>query len=177
MRLTRQFPACCPDLAGLTEIPKSPSFPIYISPCLKNTGVGLSYCGMKRYLIPTIVCIALSALVFCLMFFLRDNADAYAKASDGFFVAGACILAYFLMTLVVRSGTFDVFGYSFQRFFEAYRHKGMEKRYEDAGDYHVQKVEKRRTNKLVWVPYLVVGLIDIALAIGFLIAFQSQIAA
>lgn len=132
---------------------------------------------MKRFVIPTIVCIALSAVVFCLMFFLRENVDNFAKASDGFFVAGACILGYFLLKLVVRAGTFDVFGYSFQRFFEAYRHKGMEKRYEDAGDYHVQKVEKRRASKLVWVPYLAVGLVDLALAIGFMIAFQAQIGA
>lgn len=126
--------------------------------------------SMKRNLIPLIVGLALNIAVFFPMFFARVG-NAYAKCSDAFFVCGAVIFGYFALSLIVRAGTFDVFNYSFYRLFESFRHQGMEKRYHDAGDYKIYKMEQRRKRKVVWIPYVVLFGLDMVLAVSFLIAF------
>ena len=125
---------------------------------------------MKRNLIPLIVGVALNLIVFFPMFFAREG-NVYSKCSDAFFLSGALMIGYFLMVVVVRAGTFDVFNYSFYRLFESFRHQGMDKRYHDAGDYKIHKMEQRRQKKLVWIPYVAVFALDMVLAIAMLIAF------
>ena len=127
----------------------------------------------KSFWIAFGICAGLSVLVFFLMLFLRSG-NIYSRLSDAFFVGGTIVLGFLGLRAVGRSGTFDLLSYASYRFFEAYRHQGMDKRFEDAGDYKEYKVAQRAKNKFIWLPYLLLGLVEFALGLVFMIVFLSN---
>ena len=91
---------------------------------------------------------------------------AYDILSNACFAGGAALLGFPALLWVARTGTFDVFSYSFYRLAESFRKSG-EKRYDTAADYHFEKMERRARNKPVLWPYFALGLLALALAIVF----------
>jgi hypothetical protein len=74
-----------------------------------------------------IITIVISAVITILVLFNRDFlsrtqfTDQAAALSDGFFVAGACILSAAALAFVSDGGFFDIFGYSFHCFRKVFR--------------------------------------------------------
>ena len=91
---------------------------------------------------------------------------AYDILSNGCFAGGAVLLGFPALLWVGRTGTFDVFSYSFYRLAESFRKSG-EKRYQTAADYHLEKMERRSRNKPALWPYFALGAIALVLAIVF----------
>lgn len=71
-------------------------------------------------------------------------------------IAGVVVTALFLMTLLIRTGVFDVLNYGFYRLGESFR-RVDKKRWDSAYDYKEDKKSARGRNKPIWFPYLIFG--------------------
>ncbi len=157
-------------LVGIFDISILPRFPLVIDLSPISSSIRLV---KKSFWIAFGITTGFSLLAFFLMLFLRAG-NIYSRLSDAFFVGGTIVLAFLGFRVIGRSGTFDLLGYASYRFFEAYRHQGMDKRFEDAGDYHEYKLEQRAKNKFVWLPYFIIGLTEFALGVVFMIVFLTN---
>lgn len=82
-------------------------------------------------------------------------------------VPGALYLGGLILVFVARQGFFDIFAYQFVNLASSFR-KGAPKKYEDAYAYKVAKEEKRRNGDFIWLPFALVGLLFLVLAIIFI---------
>lgn len=115
----------------------------------------------KRKIITWTVLSLLSALSILLCYFL-----GHWNLSDCFLVPGVGYLALAGMIFVSRRGVFDIFNYQFRNFVDSFR-KGSPKRYENAGDYKIEKKRYRDGNPFDYLPYLLLGSIYLILCIVF----------
>jgi len=91
---------------------------------------------------------------------------AHMNLSDCFLIPGAVYLGAAGLVFVHRAGTFDTFEYQFQNFLRSFQ-KDYRKSYETANEYHLAMKEKRKSHSFPYVPYLVLGGINLALALVF----------
>lgn len=87
-------------------------------------------------------------------------------ASDCCAVIGVIYLAGLGLMFVGRQGTFDIFGYQFSNLIYSFK-KNSPKKYRDVMHYKEVKQEYRMTHKLIWLPFLAVGVVLIVLAVIF----------
>lgn len=113
----------------------------------------------------SIIAVVLGAGVFCLVFFLRGMMN-YIGLSDAFLSSGAVLLGIAGLAFIGRMGTFDVLGYGMKRLVEQFTHN-KDERYENAGDYSIAKKKKRQNKPFSYWVYLVLGGIELVLAIVF----------
>ncbi len=79
---------------------------------------------------------------------------------DAFSIAGAVTFLIGCLSLVTFLGGFDTFGYGFSSM-----RRGANRKYEDLYDYQTKKRELRKTKKWTFVPYMVVGIIFLLVAL------------
>lgn len=96
---------------------------------------------------------------FILMYFLTDW-----RLTNIFLVPGALYLGYLGLRFVTRMGTFDLFAYQFVNWTSSWR-KGSPKKYQDAYEYKNHMSEQRSEHKMIFLPWLVIGLICMILCI------------
>ena len=123
----------------------------------------------KKVILGLSLTFAACLTVFCLVFFLRPPYD-FRSASDSFFISSAVGLAATGMVFVVRSGTFDVLNYGMYRLFESFR-LDRKKKWDNAGDYKIDRQRKRQLSKAVFWPSLAVAGLFLLLAFLFLLLF------
>lgn len=114
----------------------------------------------KKVLIHFIVAVSISVTFTLLMYFLTD----FGLSNTSIIVA-VSYLGYVGLYLVTRAGVFDIFRFQFIQWISSFRPK---KRlpYEDAYSYKEKLAEKRSTSKHVFLPWLIVGLVYLILAIS-----------
>lgn len=111
-----------------------------------------------RYVIALVVCGALSAA------FIISKGNYLMSYIDGFSAAGAVSILFGALVLVTNLGAFDMFSYSF-----AIMRKANREFYKDLYQYSQIKKEKRSKHFFTFVPYMVVGLLFIIIALIMLI--------
>lgn len=84
--------------------------------------------------------------------------------SECFLVPGILYLAICALVMINRSGMFDIFNYQFINLMSSFR-PGSPKKYKTAGDYSLMVKEKRHHNKFYYLPFIVYGVLYLALAI------------
>jgi hypothetical protein len=115
----------------------------------------------KKTIIAWILAVCLPLPVILPLYFCSDFG-----LSNACLVPGVVYLGLLGMAVVIRGGVFDVFNYQFMNFIYSWR-KGSPHRYEDAYGYQTMMKERRRQDKLIWLPWTVVGTILLTLAIVF----------
>lgn len=85
--------------------------------------------------------------------------------ANGFFIAGALLIGVGLLSICNNLGTFDIFGYSGKYVINRIRNVNVE----DFPEYTENKKEKRKKIRFEFVPYIVVGLFSLIVAIILLI--------
>lgn len=116
---------------------------------------------MKKSIACWIIAV-LAVLIYSLpMYFLTDW-----NLSNIFAIPGVLYLGYVGLRAVTRCGIFDVFAYQFANWLSSWK-RGIPKKYEDAYQYKVEISEKRHDNKMVWLPWVVVGSLCLTLCIIF----------
>jgi hypothetical protein len=115
---------------------------------------------------------ALFLLCFLLVLCLRAD-YSYQGLSDAFFFAGVIEIAFLAMIYIERFGAFDAMHYGLYRLFESFRPGPMRKRWDTFGDYASERRSKREVNRPLVLPYFIFGIVSLAFALGFLLAFQA----
>ena len=120
-----------------------------------------------------IIALSLSAIVFCLVFFLPGR-YGYDGLSDAFFVTGAMMVGAAGLLAVGRAGIFDVLAYGMKRLVEQFTKKD-DPEYKTAGDYSLAKQKKRKSLKFPYYIYLGLGAIFLIFGIVFLLLWNNSI--
>lgn len=102
----------------------------------------------KRYIIGVII-----AIVLAVIFLIIRGFQYRINYVDAFSVAGAVVLFIGLFQLASFYGAFEIFGYSASSF------RGKERRYKDYYEYQKAKELKRSQSELVYIPFIVVGVV------------------
>lgn len=126
----------------------------------------------KNLWISWIIAIVMFLLCFLLVLCLRRD-YSYQGYSDAFFFSGVVEIAFLVLTYVERFGTFDAIHYGLYRLFESFRPGPMGKRWDTFNDYSNERKIKRKSNRVLVWPYLVLGLMSLVFALGFLFASQG----
>ena len=126
---------------------------------------------LRKVLIGLISTLALGCILFCLIFFLRQP-YSFRSASDAFFISSASCFALTGMAFLIRTGTFDVLNYGMYRLVESFR-LDRKKRWDNAGDYKMDRAEKRQLSKAVYWPRLAASSFFLLLAILFLAIYYG----
>ena len=84
---------------------------------------------------------------------------------DAFTLSGAAVFLIGLLQLVAYFGAFDTFGYGFSSF-------SGNRKYDSLYEYSSRKWEKRSRGELVFMPYIVVGVLVVL--VGFVIRLLSD---
>lgn len=110
-----------------------------------------------RYIAAAVLCAAIITIML-----VTRGADLRLHFYDAFTTAGVITMLFGLLLLVWYFGTFDIFGFSFSAMLHT-----TERRYKTLYDYTEAKKEKRQSGKLLFMPYITVG--ALVLAIGLII--------
>jgi hypothetical protein len=125
----------------------------------------------KRLLIHFAIALALAIAIFCLVFFLRGY-YTLSGASDACFAAGAGLALVPFLILIYRTGLFDIANYGFLTWLNSFK-ANSPKPYESAGAYSEKKKYLRsQSHPLLW-PYIVIGVLSLALALIFLLVWLN----
>lgn len=109
----------------------------------------------KRIITTWIIATVISLAMSLSLFFTRPIYN-WAALSDATFIPSALLLGTAVLTIIGRTGVFDLVGYSFTAIGQRFRPREMRK-YEDAYDYKVQADEKRAKSGGYILPFLVWG--------------------
>ena len=126
---------------------------------------------LKKVLIGFISMFLAGCALFCLIFFLRQP-YTIRSASDAFFISSASCFALTGMAFVIRSGTFDVLNYGMYRLVESFR-LDRKKRWDNAGDYKIDRAKKRQLSKAIYWPRLAASGFFLLMAILFLALYYG----
>lgn len=127
----------------------------------------------KNKLILWIVVFAISLGGF-LLIYLSSSSKDYRALSNGAFFSFALIFGVMSITLLARFGTFDTISYVGVRFFESMK-KEEKRSFDSAYDYHEFKNQKRKSNKIDYLPYIVFSIILLSLTIIFDLLAKTNI--
>jgi len=94
------------------------------------------------------------ALFFGIFFGLGDGTLRWWINS--LFISGFSVLLVLGQVFIHRTGTFDILIFGFYRLFESWRNP-VEKKYDNATDYHLVMDAKRQKNKPYFLPFLVLA--------------------
>ncbi len=101
-------------------------------------------------------------LVLTIIYLINNGFSYYINYVNGISIAGLVILFLSLLSLVTSFGAFDFFNYSFVKVFNRTKYKHMNDFLEDKRIY-------REKNKFGFVPYVIVGLLYIIVALIMMI--------
>lgn len=116
---------------------------------------------LKRHLIEWGIATILLVVYFLLMYFLTNWI-----LSNIFIIPSVLYLSYTGLRWISRCGVFDVFTYQFSSWVSSFR-KEMNKKYESAYDYKEHMKEEREKEGVVFLPWLILGIISLILCIVF----------
>ena len=112
------------------------------------------------------------AIFFLCYFFTNER--TYSTISTGFFVPGAVLLAVGVFSLINHLGGWDFVSYASLTTAQFLR-KNPEKPFEDLVAYKEYKNEKREFEGPIYLPYLIFGVIFIALAVIFYLLYRKSL--
>ena len=101
-----------------------------------------------RYIVGVIL-----ALIIGFLCLLSKGFEYRISYVDAFSVSGAIVFFLGLLQAASFYGAFELFGYSFSAM------RGKNRRYKDYYEYQQAKLEKRGQQELVYVPFIVVGVL------------------
>lgn len=113
---------------------------------------------IRKYIIIGIIAIALNLIVL-----FAKGFDQLIYYCDSFFIAGFSIFGCGILSIVSNHGGFDIFGYSTQ--YVGNMVAGKEKKYVDMVDYINQKNEVRSKDRFCFVPYFIIGGVELVVAV------------
>lgn len=127
---------------------------------------------IRRNWIRFVVALALGLLVLLANLIIQTGNGSWSHLVfyvDGTFIGGAVLILFSLLVVVNIFGAFDIFSYMFAR-------KRLEDgRKEDLYEYSTRKKEQRSKHKLVFLPYLSVGMsfLLISLILYFILKIKA----
>ena len=132
----------------------------------------------KKSLIPILVTLAFSiaataiVLVIRKYFTLTDYFEKMSALSDAFFVPGILLIGFGVLVFVANDGFFDIFSYGMIKLISTMR---IHRRKDPDGpaDFFESRMAKHGEKKPLPVYLFIIGGIDLALAVVFLILYQS----
>ncbi len=132
----------------------------------------------KKSLIPILVTLAFSiaataiVLVIRKYFTLTDYFEKMSALSDAFFVPGILLIGFGVLVFVANDGFFDIFSYGMIKLISTMR---IHRRKDPDGpaDFFEYRMAKHGEKKPLPVYLFIIGGIDLALAVVFLILYQS----
>ena len=126
--------------------------------------------NVKRLLIIFAIAAVLAFGAMCLggLFSTESTAEIFRVISDGLFAVGALSLGVMALIWIGNDGTFDSLSFTFKTL--------MSLKWSVFGNYreHYAEYKMNRKKKEVPIELLIVGVLLIAVAIGFLILFYRQ---
>ncbi len=87
---------------------------------------------------------------------------------NGTFIAGFVLMLIGGLSILSNLGAFDIFSYQFKK-------KGTGENRYTLFDHQQQRIEKSKTKKLYFVPYMVVGALFIVISILLTIVYYSNV--
>jgi hypothetical protein len=117
--------------------------------------------SLKRWLFPLVFTI----ILVCYTLLTSETLDLYS-ISNAFVYPGMLLLAYVLLRLITRTGVYDVTGYGLSRFRDSIFRAGKNN-YEDVHAYKDVYELKRKQQPFIYLPSLIIGLINVGLSILF----------
>ncbi len=108
---------------------------------------------------------AFALLFAAIMFFVRGD-YSFVGASNALFIPGFLLIGFIGLSLIGRTGTYDIVSYGFVRLRDSLRREKV-KSFEDAYAYSEYKREQRVRHGSYALPYFVIGGLFIALAALF----------
>ena len=118
---------------------------------------------IRNLIINTIIAGVMATTSFCLIFFLIKVPEK-TRLCDACFATGIFEIAIISIVLLFRTGIFDAGNYTFIKFGELFR-RNYKKKYVDAYDYKCRQQEKRAKHKVMFYPYVFVGVVFLIVAI------------
>lgn len=128
---------------------------------------------MKRalpYIITAVVGALIVVAVICgqQIWAAESTRIAMQILSDAFFVSGVVLAGVGLLIFCSNGGVFYMLSYAVIRFFDLFK-RGVKGKYKDFYDYTESKKDKKRSFGFM----LIVGLVYLAVAVAFLIAYNN----
>jgi hypothetical protein len=123
-------------------------------------------------LISWIVALVLPVVMFFIIFYCFGNRGLQGWI-DSLFIPGIVVLLINGQLFIHRMGTFDVLFYGFYRLFESWRNP-VDKKYDNAGDYHLAMDAKRQKNKPYYLPFIVVSGLAFDCFLGFTFDLRTR---
>ena len=106
-------------------------------------------------LVSWIIALVLPMVMFFIIFYGFTN-QGLRGWIDSLFIPGIVVLLINGQLFIHRMGTFDVLIFGFYRLFESWKNP-VDKKYDNAGEYHLAMDEKRQKNKPYYLPFIVVS--------------------
>ena len=118
--------------------------------------------NIKPYIIAGVISLVIGAVIFILIFFLKDR--SLRVAIDGASYAGIILITVSLLLLIARLGFFDIFSYGFKQLGASMFNKNATK-YNDYPGYKQQVNSIRVKRSKYYLSILLVGLLYIVAAL------------
>ena len=132
----------------------------------------------KKSLIPMLITLVFSIIATIIVLTIRkyltliDYFEKMAALSDAFFVPGVILVGFGILAIVANDGFFDIFSYGMIKLISTMR---IHRRKDPDGpaDFFEYRMAKHSQKKPLPVYLFIIGGIDLALAVVFLILYQS----
>jgi len=115
---------------------------------------------LRKYWIKFVVSLAIGILLMCIYNWINGHWDVPMFYSNGGFIAGASLFLIGMLSLVNSFGAFDLSSFYFRR------KRVDETRKENYGEYVNRRAEERAHSHLGFLPYAIVGIVFIIVAIA-----------
>ena len=124
---------------------------------------------LLQYGITTAIGIAIAFIIMGAkgVFAETDTVQVMQILSDSFFVPGVIIAGFGLLVVASNGGAFDIFIYGAHIFFSLFRRDVTARKYRTFYDFRHGRKDKKRSVSFM----LIVGIVLIVIAVGFLIAY------
>lgn len=102
----------------------------------------------------------LFSVVIALIVLINKGFNYILVYSDALFIAGFILICVGGLSFVSSLGTFDIFSYSSSYVYKKIKNKSIER----FDEFKINKALKRQSLKFEYVPYLVIGLLEVLIA-------------
>ena len=115
---------------------------------------------IKKYWLRTVIILVVACSLSLTYLFVNMNQGSFSKLFyyvDAFFIGGSATVCFGMLSLVTYYGAFDFVSYAFMG-------KNENGKRVDFADYLEDRKERNLKRKNIFVPYFIIGLIFIAIA-------------
>ena len=123
-------------------------------------------------LVTLVISLVVGAVIFCLMFFLRNM--TLISAVDGIALATAVVILFGLLMLVNHLGAFDTFAFGFKQLGSMFFARDA-RRDGDYADYKQNKAETRANSSYNFVAVIAAGLLLLIAVIVLEIVYHANV--